>query len=330
MFYLFIGSTELSKVPGVSAAGANPEVTPYTAPGDADLIRFGRSKVSPGLLLDPQGHPTPAVVTRAAVIEASIPVTIVQAGSWVAPSPPYIELGAKPAADSRKGPALPDAPVIMENAKVLAKNMGQKPPLVMVGESVPGGTTTALLILRALGYREMVSSAGPENPAALKESIWRDSSVRAGIVPGALAKDPLRALTEFGDPMQAAVSAFVLAMPEDVEVVLAGGTQMLAVAALIKAMGAAKLPMVATTKYVHNDKNADFAGLAKSIGVKTWIANLNFSGSPHQGLAEYEAGFVKEGVGAGGSVYYAERMGVSLERVIARTNDVYRDMIAGK
>jgi hypothetical protein len=42
MFYLFIGSTALSKVPGVSAAGANPELTAYTTPADADLIRYYR------------------------------------------------------------------------------------------------------------------------------------------------------------------------------------------------------------------------------------------------------------------------------------------------
>ena len=338
MFYLFIGSTELSKVPGVSAAGANPEVTRYTAPVDADMIRFGRSSVFQGLPVDPHGHPTPAIITRAAVLEAGIPVTVAQSGSWIAPSPPYIETGALPAGDPRFGPAVPDAAKIMESAAELARNAANdacKPRFVMVAESVPGGTTTALLVLRALGYREMVSSAGPENPVNLKEAVWEEAARRLHIEVGGLADDPLRAIAELGDPMQAAVTAFAAALPPETELVLAGGTQMLAVAALLRALGqrsgaAGKLPLVATTKYVQRDRNADFSALALSIGVETWAAPLDFSRSPHRGLAGYEDGYVKEGVGAGGAVYYAERLGVSVERVIERTNTLYSEMMNEK
>jgi uncharacterized protein (TIGR00303 family) len=327
MFYLFIGSTELSKAPGVSAAGVNPEITPYTAPADADLIRFGRSRISAGLPMDPQGHPSPALITRAAVLEARFPVTIVQTGSWITASPPYIELGARPAADPRTGAALPGAAAIMESAGFFAKNAGTR-PFVMLAESVPGGTTTALLVLRALGYSQMVSSAGPENPVLLKEAIWREAAARIGIRAGDLAADPLRALTELGDPMQAAVTAFALALPPETGVALAGGTQMLAVAALLKAFGAQRLPLVATTKYVYHDRNADFSALAASIGVETWAAPLDFSRSSHAGLREYEDGFIKEGVGAGGAVYYAEREGVPVERIIETTNRLYGKMLA--
>jgi uncharacterized protein (TIGR00303 family) len=335
MFYLFIASTALSKVPGVSAAGANPDVTPYTAPADADMIRFGRSRIFTELPLDPEGHPTPAIITRAAVLEAGIPVTVVQAGSWVAPSTPYIETGALPAEDPRLGPALPDAEKIMETAAELARNAAWgagKFPFIMVAESVPGGTTTALLILRALGYRGMVSSAGPENHINLKESIWDDAARRLNIRVGDLADDPVRAISELGDPMQAAVAGFVTALPPETEVVLAGGTQMLAVAALLRALGGRngggrKLPLVATTKYVERDENADFSNLARAIGVETWAAPLDFSHSPYRGLSEYEDGYVKEGVGAGGAVYYAERMGIAVDRVIERTNALYREMV---
>ena len=42
--------------------------------------------------------------------------------------------------------------------------------LIVVGESIPGGTTTALAVLRALGIdaRFKVSSSMPENPHNLK------------------------------------------------------------------------------------------------------------------------------------------------------------------
>jgi uncharacterized protein (TIGR00303 family) len=328
MFMLFIGGTELSKVPGVSAAGANPEVIPLTAPADADVIRFGRSKISSGLPLDPQGHPTPAIITRAAVLEAAIPLWVVRAGSYLAPSPPYIELNTSFSGDPRLGPALPQGERIREDAAALARQIEPLPRYIMIAESIPGGTTTALLLLRALGYREMVSSAGPENPVALKEAIWQESARRLGLGIGGLAQDPVRALLELGDPMQAAVSAFVQALPEDVEIILAGGTQMLAVAALLKALGMRKLPLVATTRYVYQDASSGFTKLAEALGVKTWIAQLDFSHAPHPGLRDYERGYIKEGAGAGGSALYAERRGVPIERIIEKTNELYCGMMA--
>ncbi|MDR0568921.1 MAG: TIGR00303 family protein [Spirochaetaceae bacterium] len=327
MFLLCIGGTELSKVPGLSAAGANPEVIPFTAPADADVIRFGKPKIVQGLPLDPEGHPSPALITRAAVLEAALPVFTLRAGSYIPPAPPYCELGAGFGRDPRKESATPDAQAILETAGELARTCFSREPFLMIAESVPGGTTTALLALRALGYTEMVSSAGPHNPTDLKEAVWREASARLGIKPGDFADDPVRAIMELGDPMQAAVAGFVRALPPETETVLAGGTQMLAVAALLRAMGASRLPMVATTKYVQNDGSSGFSKLAETLRVKTWAAPLDFSGSPHQGLRDYERGYVKEGVGAGGSVLYALRKGVPAERIIARTNTLYAEMI---
>lgn len=324
MFMLCIGGTVLAKVPGLSAAGAEPEATLFTAPADADVIRCGRPKVIDVLPIDPEGHPTPALITRAAILEAEIQLQVMRAGSFIPPTPPYIELGAEVGRDPRTEPSLPDAQRIVCTAADLGGNTAD--PFIMIGESVPGGTTTALLILRALGYHNMVSSAGPKNPTALKEAVWRNASARLGRSLSALAQDPLQALTELGDPMQAAVFGFVQGLPPNTEVVLAGGTQMLAVAALLKAMGLPKLPLVATTRYVMEDPSADFAKLAEAIGVETYAAPLDFSNSPHAGLRDYERGYVKEGVGAGGAVLYADRKGVPVDRIIARTNKLYADM----
>jgi NaMN:DMB phosphoribosyltransferase len=100
---------------------------------------------------------------------------------------------------------------------------------------------------------------------------------------------------------------------------------MLAVAACVKALDPSRITTVATTKYVAADPTSTFSELASELGIKTYIAPLDFSSSPHKGLSDYERGFVKEGVGAGGSVLYASRSGVSVERIIARTNEIYRD-----
>ncbi|MDR1472528.1 MAG: TIGR00303 family protein [Synergistaceae bacterium] len=323
MFLLFISGTDLSKIPGLSAAGSNLDVLPLTSPADADVIRYGFPKAIDCFPMDPEGHPTPAIITRAAIEEAGIPVCVVRAGAYLPPAPPYVELGASHGRDARVEPAVADAREIFERASSFASNAAPRGKHVMLAESIPGGTTTALLVLRALGYSGMVSSGGASNPVGLKEEVWAAASSRVGIKLGDLRNDPLRAVTELGDPMQAAVLGFAMGLPKDVELTLAGGTQMIAVAALIKSLGGSRVPLVATTKYVAQDSSSSFSGLAGQIGVETYIAPLDFSSSPHKGLADYEKGYVKEGVGAGGSVLYAGRTGVSVDRVIARANSIY-------
>jgi uncharacterized protein (TIGR00303 family) len=250
---------------------------------------------------------------------------VLRTGSIKPPYPPYVEFNTPIGTDPRFGPAVPDAAAIMEQAALCASLVEGKKS-VMIAESTPGGTTTALLILRALGYNQMVSSAGPQNPIPLKEKVWQESAKRLGIGMGGLAHDPRRALTELGDTMQAAVCGLAMALPEETELILAGGTQMLAIAALMRAFGSKRRPLVATTKYVANDKSSGFTQLAETLEVPTWKAQLDFSASPYQGLRDYEKGFVKEGVGAGGAVLLAERAGVSVERVVEETNTLYKEM----
>jgi uncharacterized protein (TIGR00303 family) len=323
MFYLFISGTEISKIPGISAAGANPEVIPLTSPSDADVVQFGFPKSVDCFPMDPSGHPTPAIITRAAVILAAIPVCVVRAGSYLPPAAPYIETGADFGANGAIEPAVPQAKTIYEISRQLARNIARSQKSVTLAESVPGGTTTALLILRALGLDGTVSSAGPENPLNMKEEIWRAAARRVGVKKGELEREPLRAIQEFGDPMQASILGFIAGLPKDTEITLAGGTQMLAVAALLSKIDRSRQPIIATTKYVAQDKNSSFMELAAEIGVRTEIAMLDFSDSPHRGLADYEKGYVKEGVGAGGAVIYAEKLGVPVNMIVKKTNELY-------
>ncbi len=330
MFVLVIGSTEISSIPGISAAGANPQVLPYTAPADADMIWWGKPRVVDWVPLDPQGHPTPAIITRAARLEAGFPVTIVRAGSSVTPKAPFIETGASISRDPSKDTAVPDAEEIFERGRELSASLSIGPSPLVIAESVPGGTTTAALVLEALGYAGSVSSAGPKNPLELKRRLRDDSFERLGISSGGLSGRGLTALKELGDPMQALVAGMVAAAPEDKEIVLAGGTQMLAVAGAIRHMGIDRPLTVATTCYVQRDKSADFIGLAEAVAVKPWWAPLDFGASPWPGLSDYEKGYVKEGAGAGGAVWYAMRLGIPVESVIKRTESLYSAMIESK
>ena len=50
---------------------------------------------------------------------------------------------------------------------------------------------------------------------------------------------------------------------------------------------------------------------------KTHATDPGFGQSRLQGLRQYEAGFVKEGVGAGGAIYLAQMYGIPMEKLRA-------------
>jgi uncharacterized protein (TIGR00303 family) len=119
--------------------------------------------------------------------------------------------------------------------------------------------------------------------------------------------DPLRVVAAVGDPMQVAVAGMAIAASRQTGVMLAGGTQMLAVYALIEAIAHSyDLPwrpeniVVATTAWVAEDPTGDTVGLAKAVGTVPLLATqLSFAKSRYPQLQAYERGFVKEGVAAG-------------------------------
>lgn len=327
MFLLFISETALAKIPGLSAAGANLDALPYTAPADADMLFYDRPKVAPSLPFDPFGHPSPALVTRASLLEAGFDAATVRVGTSIAPASPHETISEDIGRDMRFEAAVPGYEEIARRSAELAAGLDKNIKQVVLAESVPGGTTTALLVLRALGHVGTVSSAGPENPLPLKEQIWRDTAKRLGIKEGGMKGLGLKAAAELGDPMQVAVAAYAAALPDEVKVTLAGGTQMMAVAALLRDMGVERDILVATTKYVHIDPTSCLEEYAAKIGVRWYAAPLDFTKSRFPGLADYEKGFIKEGVGAGGAVWYAQQLGVSMERIQSRTEALYEKML---
>lgn len=118
---------------------------------------------------------------------------------------------------------------------------------------------------------------------------------------------PEKIVAAMGDPMQPVVVGMAIAASKTCGVLLAGGTQMLAVYALIQSWSAWETlnwdqhnVVVGTTRWVTNDITGDTVSLAKEIGAPLMSTQLNFSEATYRSLQMYEQGFVKEGVGAGG------------------------------
>jgi len=135
---------------------------------------------------------------------------------------------------------------------------------------------------------------------------------RAGWQPGDGPLDPLVAVAAIGDPMQPLVAGMAMAASCHKPVMLAGGTQMLAVYSLMRTLGETEaVPwrpdrvVVGTTRWVAEDPSGDTVGLARLTQACLMATQLSFRDSRFAALRAYEQGFVKEGVGAGAAAIAA-------------------------
>jgi uncharacterized protein (TIGR00303 family) len=304
VFVCVISYTATSEVPGLTVAGANPELVKYTSPADSEFLYYGHCKCINVVPATPDGKPTPALITRAALQLAKIPFLVVDAGAKIKPSIPFVSFGLEPGRNIVKENAMDIQSVrqAFDNGVLFGRQLAGLSDLVVVGESIPGGTTTTLAVLGALGIdaRFKVSSSMPENPHDLKNKVVASAMEKAGVAFGGI-KSPFEAVSTFGDPMMPSVAGIAHgALAGGSRVMLAGGTQMTAIVAILKRLGKPlKGLCIGTTSYVAQDPSSDLKGLVRRQ-VPVLSCDLHLGESSKPGLQAFAKGFVKEGVGAGG------------------------------
>ncbi len=275
------------------------------------------------------------MITRAAIKLTGAGVLVVNAGgARVRPNIPIIDLQGEPGRDIRTGLAINHEVVdrVFENGVILGgENLARISEAIVIGESIPAGTTTAMAFLVAMGYDawDKMSSASPVNPRELKIAVVREALRNAGI--NKPLEDPLEAVSRVGDPVIVAMASITIgAAKQGAKVLLAGGTQMAAVLAFIKHADKNALSNVAigTTRWLVNDRTADLIGLVREIAhVPVASANLDFGNMPYEGLKAYESGFVKEGVGAGGASIAAISRGYSISQLQGAILSDYEELL---
>ena len=322
-FVLVAGTTKTARIDGISAAGADSDLVAHTPSADAELIEYGHLVRAPSLPVSPTGCPTPAAVTRAVRERVGFETLVVDGGLAEPTGAPTVGVGATPGRDIRETDPVPTAP----GAWVAARDLGRALPddELVIGETIPGGTTTALGVFRALGRGGEeaagvpVSSSLPANPLDLKREVVDAAFEASDLAPGDAAYRPELAVRFLGDPVLATVAGLTAgALESGTEVTLGGGTQMLAVAALVRHAGVAATLSVATTTYVAADAGLDAA--AAALDCDLVVTDPGFDGRDDP-LARYAAGEAKEGAGMGGALRLAERAG-ALESVADGTLEV--------
>ena len=310
LFVCTVATTETGKIQGISAAGKHPEFTDYTPSADAELLLLGECKCINGVPVTPNGIPTPALITMSALRLADIPVLVASGGLKVKPQIPFLDLGGNPGDDIRNGNAVDNVEEVIQRATLAGDHLAKTVDYLVIGESIPGGTTTALGVLSAMGVNAegKVSSSMPENPHGLKTETVQAGLAASGESFGSLAKNPIKAISCLGDPMMPAFAGLVVGAAAQVPVLMAGGTQMTAVLAVINALNPDVLCNVAigTTRWIISDLTSDLKGIVAQISdVPILAADIDFGSSRFEGLKAYEKGIVKEGVGAGGATIAA-------------------------
>jgi uncharacterized protein (TIGR00303 family) len=337
-FCCVVAHTDTCLVPGLSAAGISEELRPLTPAADAEVVLLGEARCLPMLPSHPLGAPGPAGITRAALGIAGVEASFVGAGLHVWPDTTCTRVSEDPGDLITSGNAVKGAGALFDAGLELGRELASDGAYLVLGESVPGGTTTALAVLLAMGYAAegRVSGSQPGNAHFLKTCVAREALKAAGLKPGDTRNDPIWLVGKVGDPMQPLAAGIALgAVRAGCEVLLAGGSQMLAVAALVKALaGEAALEAMAigTTRWVVQDPAADIPGLAADISPRLAVlaANLDFSRSRHTPLHAYEQWMVKEGVGAGGAAIAALLATGEPIEVLEEAIDATYDVLLGR
>jgi uncharacterized protein (TIGR00303 family) len=331
VFGCVLGFTETGLIPGISAAGRTPEDRKYTACADAEFLYYGPEHKPQHPLPPLAAGASPVLISRAVFESLKIPVHLFNAGLPHPPAVPLIDLGGASAKCLSGGAAMEITTVhhLFKQGLLwgerLAANMQQS--YVIFGECVVGGTTTALAILTALGI-DAAGKVNSSHPICNHGQKW--ALVQAGLekIMGSRGQDeifqsqimtsvdPLKIVAAVGDPMQVVVAGMAIAASRSCGVMLAGGTQMLAVYALMSAIAQAyalswqpEAVVIGTTRWVAEDPTGATVDLALSLEKGNLIqsgrtpslltTDLSFADSRYPQLRAYEQGFVKEGMGAG-------------------------------
>lgn len=336
VFTCTVANTKTSTIPGISDAGDTPELTMFTGPADAELLISRKVSCMKGIPINPGGIPTPATLTMAALELSGMERYIVNGGCSIKPYVPYFDLGGECGDYITTGKAVKNVQEVFEKGVILGEMLAASHDFVIISESCAGGTTTALAVMTAMGVIEenLVSSSSPNNPRELKTRTVADALKAAGIEPGDLRDDPLRAIACVGDPMMPANVGIVCGAAKHVPVIIGGGTQMGAVIAAVVALHPELVGNIiqGTTRWLMDDANSSMRRIVDSItpDVPSVYVKVDYSNSPYEGLQAYEWGFIKEGVGCGGSSVGAIAMTsgrITADDLYKKVEEIYREIM---
>ena len=318
---LSMSNTATANIAGITQAGI-PGMIHLTPTLDAEFLATGEVRSLPNVAETPKGVPTPALITRAIhLLHPYAHIELLDLGLEVQPKGEDFtihHLDIVPSQSIANGANI-DAKALFDKGVAFGKTYVCQDDYLILGESVPSGTTTATATALALDY----------DAKALFSSSFKDvpNNIREETITQALKNiegktDLFEILGSVADNMLIFNAGFILGVDGRFPVVLAGGTQMACVLLTANSishyMGAevnSSQLALATTKWVAQDEYSDIKALLEMLDfpINAYYADFDFSLSEHPALKLYDEGEAKEGVGAGGALVYGGLNGLSKE-----------------
>ncbi len=337
-FLLFNASTAASEQEGISAAGADAVSRRLTPALDAEVLLDGTTLSAASLPVSPKGIASPVVLTWACLNLLKMKAKVFDCGSFYSPKVEHQLISNLLAQCPSSGAALPAAHVdeLFQVGKSIGADFAKNNPFIVMAECVPGGTTTAMAVLTAIGFdvSGLLSSSLPLSNHRQRYALVEKGLAQRSFSQKDCQENALLAIACVGDPMQAVLAGAALEAARHVPVILAGGSQMLAVWAVLKAIAekcsdakCLENIFVVTTKWVAFDGSANVRELAAMLQAPLAAACPDFKKSVHFGLRAYEEGNVKEGVGAGACLGLTRLASISESLVMSAIDEAYERLV---
>ena len=328
-FMLSLSNTKTANIEGITQAGI-PGMIHLTPTLDSEFLCTGEVRSLDNIAETPKGVPTPALITRGVhLLSPYGRIELLDLGLEITPKVSYFQIhnfDIKPSDNIAKGANI--------NAKELFEkgvNFGQlykcKDEYIILAESVPSGTTTAMATALGLGYKaeNCFSSSFKNAPNHIKEN-----TLKLALSNITNKNDIFDILSKVSDNMLIFNAGFILGLNNKIPLILAGGTQMasvlLVVNKILQLMGGTietSNLALCTTKWVAEDKSSDIEALLNlpKFSINSYYTDFDFSLTSHPALKLYDEGEAKEGVGAGGALMYGFLNGLSKETITRKVED---------
>jgi len=322
-FMLALSNTKTANIQGITQAGI-PGMIHLTPTLDSEFLCTGEVRSLDNIAETPKGVPTPALLTRGVHLLAPYGrIELLNLGLENKPKIDYFTLynfDIKPSQSIAKGANI-DAQAIFQKGVEFGQNYQCQDEYIILGESVPSGTTTATATAIGLKYKvaDCFSSSFKDVPNDIK-----DKTLKLALSHLENKDDIFEVLSKVGDNMLIFNAGFILGLNNKTKIVLAGGTQMacvlLVVDRVLKLMGGTMETSnlaLCTTKWVAEDKNSDIKSILELLRfpIHAYYSDFDFSLTEHPALKLYDQGEAKEGVGAGGALMYGFLNGLSKEQI---------------
>jgi uncharacterized protein (TIGR00303 family) len=322
-FLLALSNTQTANITGITQAGI-PNMIHLTPTLDSEFLCTGEVRSLENIAKTPKGVPSPALLTRAVHLLAPYGrIELLDLGLEVQPKIDYFKIhnfNITPSQSIAKGANI-DAQEVFQKGVAFGQNYTSQDEYIILGESVPSGTTTARASAIGLKYRvaDCFSSSFKDVPNEIREQTLKLALSHLGE-----RDDIFEILSKVGDNMLIFNAGFILGLNNRTPLILAGGTQMASVLLIVdrvlKLMGGTMETSnlaLCTTKWVAKDNNSDIKAILELLRfpIHAYYSDFDFSLTEHPALKLYDQGEAKEGVGAGGALMYGFLNGLSKEQI---------------